>query len=298
MTHGPGDNVGIGNFGSGNMTFNGPVTGQSFWAAPNRPAAASKVDVGVLTVLKEEMRAVVNVLRTQRDYRPRRLDAGPLAHEARLPVEAGHLRIAAIQTLDRGPRSAGLSYQTLIQEYAPPVVLLVGIAGGVGRDVRIGDVVLSDEVVYYDARREAADGVHRRGQSQTVAASLGHRLNEFFAATGDTVPASDGSTFRVHRGPIGSGDAVITDRDSEIRHWLHTYNEKVLAVETEAAGVAQAFHEEMRRDSTPRGWLTVRGISDAADAEKGHSYHELASQHAAAAMLRLLPYLLFDPPAS
>lgn len=59
----------------------------------------------------------------------------------------------------------------------------------------------------------------------------------------------EGTPFRVHRGPIGSGDAVITDEHADIRQWLHTVHEKVLAVETEAAEVVQAFHEVLDRDT-------------------------------------------------
>jgi adenosylhomocysteine nucleosidase len=92
-------------------------------------------------------------------------------------------------------------------------------------------------------------------------------------------------------GPIGAGNAVVTDAGSEIRHWLRTFNERVLAVETESAGVAQSFHETVRQDTAPRGWLTVRGISDTADRHKGHAHHDLAARRAAEVMAMLLPHL-------
>jgi adenosylhomocysteine nucleosidase len=275
MTH-----IGIGHFGSGDMTFHGPVSTGATAATGAGPRSADagprSADVGVLTVLPEETQAVVGVLRFQSGYRARRLRSGALAHESL----AGQVRVAALQTLTPGPHSAALAHRTMIQEYGPGIVLLVGIAGGISDRVAIGDVVISDEIISYDARRESADGIHRRGQAQAVVASLGHRLNEFFAA-------GTGLDFPVHRGPIGSGGAVITDADSEIRRWLRGFHEKVLAVETEAAGVAQAFHEE----AGARGWLTIRGISDLADVAKSHRHHRMASDHAAATMARLLPFL-------
>ena len=287
---------GVNTFG-GNPTFNGPVAGRDMVTAPgpasDEPVAAT-ADVGVLTVLDQEIRAVSAALRHMYDYRQRRLAHGPLAHEAWLPAyDGGRVRVAAVQTLRPGTESAAVAYRGLVEEYNPSTVLLVGIAGGINPKVRIGDVVLSDEVIDYDARRESDDGTHRRGQAQALAAELGHRLNDFFAVTPATQHRPSGISFRIHRGPIGSGNAVVTDAGSDIRRWLREFNEKVLAVETEAAGVAQSFHESVRRDGATRGWLTVRGISDAADRDKGHDYHDLAAQHAAEVMAMLVPFLRF-----
>lgn len=291
---------------SGNQVgFSGPVAGRDMYlgavpAAPAPgPAAVARpsrsADVGVLTILDEEIRAVQAELQRMRDYRERRLRYGPLAREAWLPGPGGRpIRVGAVQTFTRGTESAGLAYRGLVAEYNPAVVLLVGIAGGISRKVRVGDVVLSDEVISYDARREAAGRVHRRGQAQAIAAPLGHRLNDFLSHVPADQPGRDGNPYSVHRGPIGSGNAVVTDARSEIRRWLAEFHEKVLAVETEAAGVAQSFHESTEQDTGPRGWLTVRGVSDAADKRKGYAYHELAARHAAEVMAMLVPYLAFD----
>src|SRR4051794_11949830 len=287
---------GVSNFGQ--ATYHGPVAGRDIHTAERRPAAAQQsataADVGVLTILDEEIRAVQVQLERMQDYGERRLAHGPLAREASVPARGGRelVRVAAVQTFTRGTASAALAYRELVAAYNPKIVLLVGIAGGVRPDVRIGDVVVSDEIVAYDARRETPGGTRRRGQAQSVAAPLGYRLNDFFAATLSEQPRPGGESFRIHRGPIGSGNAVVTDADSEIRRWLEHFNEKVLAVETEAAGVAQGFHESVG-EGGPRGWLTVRGISDTADKQKGHSYHDLASRHAAEVMAMLVPFLQF-----
>jgi adenosylhomocysteine nucleosidase len=289
----------------GTNTYHGPVAGRDITIARTPRAetgarGSARADVGVLTVLDEEIVAVAGALRGLRDYRVRRLDHGPLAHEAWLPAneesDAGPraVRIAAVQTLTRGTDSAALAHRALVEHYAPATVLLVGIAGGVDPAVAIGDVVLGDQVIAYDARRIGSDGTHRRGQAQAVAAPIGYRLNDFFAATPARQSTADGDRFRIHRGPIGSGNAVITDAGSEIRRWLGVFNEKVLAVETEAAGVAQSFHESVRRDAGARGWLTIRGISDTADATKNDDHHDLAARHAARVMVMLAPFLWFD----
>ena len=276
-----------------NSTNHGGSIGMP-WPAPPASRPPRSADVGVLTILDQEIRAVEAVLRQMHDYREQRLHHGPLAREAWWPATGGRrVRLAAVQTLTRGTDSAALAYRGLVEAYNPSTVLLVGIAGGVSPRVDIGDVVVSDEVIAYDARRVTAEGAHRRGQAQSVAGPLGHRLNDFFATTPVHQRRPSGDDFHLHRGPIGSGNAVVTDVDSDIRRWLHAFNEKVLAVETEAAGVAQSFHESVGRDG-PRGWLTIRGISDTADRHKDHDHHGIASRHAAEVMAMLAPYLCFD----
>jgi adenosylhomocysteine nucleosidase len=122
-----------------------------------------------------------------------------------------------------------------------------------------------------------------------VAVPLGYRVNDFFADRS----ASAGASYKILRGPVGSGNAVVADGGSDITRWLHEFNDKVLAVETEAAGVAQSFHESIQQDAVTRGWLTIRGISDRADQAKNDDDHERASVHAAEVMARLIPFLAF-----
>ncbi|WP_329109677.1 5'-methylthioadenosine/S-adenosylhomocysteine nucleosidase [Micromonospora sp. NBC_01699] len=297
-------NVGAYNSGSGSITVGGSAIGSQriYHPAepPTRRAAAGagrdpdgdrRADIGILTVLEAEMVAVVEVLERMRDHRSYQMFGGAQVHEASVRTDGGSLRTVAMQTLGRGPQSAAVAYRDLRGLYRPPIVLLVGVAGGIRSTLDIGDVVISEEVIYYDARRETPTGAQRRGQAHQIAPVLLRRLNEFFVRQRGIVQLDPETHFRVHRGPIGSGDAVITDADSDIRAYLERFNERTLAVETEAGGVAQAFYEEVDVDQTLRGWLTIRGISDLADRHKGHEHHDLAARHAAAVMERLLPYL-------
>jgi adenosylhomocysteine nucleosidase len=288
-------NAGVVNTGSGTVNVGRDAIGQAPQARTepgNGGGSGPAVDVGVLTVLPLETRAVAGVLGRAPGYRTYQVEGGAQVHRARLSGGAdGAVDVVAMQTVDRGPRSAALAYRALRQLFAPPLVLLVGVAGGIGKDVAIGDVVISDEVIYYDARRVGADGVRRRGQSQAVAPVLRNRLNEFFRRYGDWMPLGSGAAVRMHWGPIGSGDAVIADRYADIRRYLLEFNDKTLAVETEAAGVAQAFYEEVGTDHALRGWLTLRGVCDLADAGKDDRHQALAAYHAAEVMAHLLPLL-------
>jgi len=261
----------------------------------DRPAGA-RVDVGILTVLPVEQRAIVEALQHLRDYRTDRpIPDGPLVHRAEAGTVDRPVHVAAFQMVDRGNTSAAVALE-LVRELSPGVVVLTGIAGGIGTQVGLGDVVLSDAVVLYDPRKITSEGVHHRGDSYVISAAVRYRLNEFMVDTGGRVRDPQGGSVRVLQGAIGGGSAVLADGASEDREWLLRYNDKLLAVETESAGLAQAFHQVAGAASRPVGWLAVRGISDLADGSKDDSRHEEASRNAAAVVVALLPHLSFDRP--
>jgi adenosylhomocysteine nucleosidase len=203
------------------------------------------------------------------------------------------VEVMLIQTHRQGSRSAQAAVERLKQWHSPNFIVVAGIAGAIEPTVRIGDVVLADEVVYYDARRIGPAGTRHRGQHLVAPPVVGNRLNAFFAAhRGDfAMAATAGGSFMVRRGLLGSGDAVIADADAEIRLYLADYNDKVLAVETESAGVAQAVYEQPESDSPVKGWMAVRGISDRADPAKSDDAHAMAATHAAAVFAEFVPFL-------
>jgi adenosylhomocysteine nucleosidase len=244
-------------------------------SSPPRLDRTVRAEVGVLTVLPVEMRAVVNALKRMYDY-----GRAPLAYEAWLPDSRGrHVRVAAVQSARPDAESAALAYQRLVEAYQPDTVVLAGIAAGVAPQVALGDVVLSDRLVTAGLPRIPAQG---------FAATLGYRIEEFLTAVPIVQERRNGDSFRLHRGPIGVGGAMTGDAAAEIRRWLTQVNDRVLAVESDAAGVAPA------RPAVPgRGpaRLAVRGIADTAYQHRNEDYRELAARHAAEVTAMLVPFL-------
>ena len=120
-------------------------------------------------------------------------------------------------------------------------------------------------------------------------------MKEFFTGHGDPAEFDVGGSgkakgiIRVFNGPIGSGNAVIADRDSDILRYLARFNDKILAVDMEAAGLSLAHHEDLTPAGHPLGWLVIRGISDDASARKDDDYHHIAARNAALVLRELLP---------
>jgi adenosylhomocysteine nucleosidase len=294
MQTGPGEINFEGVIGSG--TYNAAPKSTSESATPARRVSGPAADIGVITILSAEMRAVVEMLEHGAGYDKDFGDDGRRFHTAILGAGKSAVRVVATQAVDPGQRSAMMAFEHLRAYCAPPVVVLCGIAGGIHPDLSLGDVVLAREVVYYDLRKETVGGaVQRRGLAQRVPAVIQHAINDMFTEHGEPMPigvaGDDFRAFRAFAGPIGTGEAVVTCGKSDIREFLKRFNDKTLAVETEAGGVAQAFYEQIGGDSLVHGWLSIRGISDTADEDKGDTYHAAASRNAAAVLELLLPYL-------
>jgi adenosylhomocysteine nucleosidase len=260
---------------------------------PRRPG---HWQVGVITVIPAETMALNDLL-----------DRGGTSHEethngrrfreARLQVGDTAAAVVSTQSIGPGQRQAAAAYQHLRARYAPPIIVLVGIASGIHPDVGLGDVVVGTRIIYYDARREDPGETHYRGESHDVPPAVQHSLNAFFSRCGEPAVLRSRvgrhtETFDVRPGPIGSGEAVIRDDNSPARQWLRRYNDKTLATETEGAALAHAFHEDRDADTPPRGWLVIRGISDHANPNKNDLHHGAASRHAVETFQALLHYLV------
>jgi len=133
-----------------------------------------------------------------------------------------------------------------------------------------------------------------RGQGYQLEPWLSSRLNHFFVIhrADASFPAAEGAysaEFRCKFGPLGSGEAVVGFREAEVRQWLTEVNDKTLALETEAGGVAQEYHESaLRSGYRAAGYLIVRGISDHADQAKDDRWRLPASRNAMQFLERLL----------
>lgn len=282
-------NSGIINQG-GPMAVNGTAIGDGATVVHHHHLAEAAVgrrtDVGVITIKDSEARAVVDTLKLEREP----VNGIPF-WRGNIDLRGVATRVAMIRSLGQGQRSTMAAFENLRETFRPTVVALVGIGGGFRPDISAGDVAIGTRAVYYDLRKETADGIQRRGEDRETPAIVGNAVNSFFIDYGEPARfASEGDEFHVIPCIIGTGDAVIADAESEIRKYLKHYNDKVSVVDMEAGGLAQAFHE---RGILPqmRGWVVIRGVSDYSDKDKNDALQKTAARHAAEVLLALIPYL-------
>lgn len=170
-----------------------------------------------------------------------------------------------------GKVAAAATTVTLIREFGVKEIVFTGLAGGVGADTKVGDVVIADRTIQHDldARpffpRHEVPLLERAefSASPTLTQALRQAAEDFLREDLPTdVPQDVLSRFGVHApalhlGMIASGDQFIGSPAAvaELRERLPG----VLAVEMEGAAVAQVCHEY----GVP--YAVMRTISDRAD---------------------------------
>ena len=296
------ENSGVIIYGSANMKDTAVGAGATVNVAHDTGQAgrtgseevADRWDIGIVTVIGKEADAIEKEF----GLTPVR-KAGWYFAVGGVDVANLAVRMVVTRSLEAGQRPTMTALGHLCRHYAPRIVALVGIGGGIHEDVSVGDVVVATRVVYYELRKETPMGTRYRGEERQAPAEIGHAVNRFFTEHGDpaelltTRMLGDVRSFRVLTGPIGSGEAVIADGNAAIRTYLASYNDKILAVDMESGGLTQYCHENATGFRDPRGWVVLRGISDDANNKDDH-YQGIAARNAAVTLRELAPYLIVD----
>ncbi|NTV46305.1 MAG: 5'-methylthioadenosine/S-adenosylhomocysteine nucleosidase [Chlorobiales bacterium] len=244
-----------------------------------------QADIGIITVVPEEMNAAIVMLQQSEKYAKDRKDGAVYYMASMAADEGGQHFVVATQQLEQGNRSVILAYDRLCREYQPSIVILLGIGGSIDSDIELCDVVIADQVIWYEQATVTDTGVNRKGESSKLSAGLRILLNDFFAQKGYPFQLSnteyDKLSPRAYLGPIGTGEKVVRFREDEIRKWLIGFNYKCMALETEAGGLAQAFYETSITTSyLAKGYMVIRGISDHADRDKDDKWRKIAAHNA------------------
>lgn len=165
-----------------------------------------------------------------------------------------------------GKANAAMCTQFIIDKYEPYCIINTGVAGGIGENLSIGDIVIGESLVQYDfdasvlgyAKGYMCTGFEK--DKPTLFYSDKNLINIFE----DAVKKS-GSMQKIHKGTIATGDCFISDPNKK-KEIKDTFN--ALAVEMEGAAIAQASH----MNSVP--CLIIRSISDLADGSATESLAE------------------------
>lgn len=215
-------------------------------------------------------------------------------HEAGTYFVRGHMNgvpwPVILMITGSGNTASSALGERAIQRFKPCALLVVGVAGSLRDDVKLGDVVVADWVHSYHGGKEDADGFHARPRGGPAS----HRLEQVAYAVSLAVPwwesLTGGVRPRVHVEPIASGEVLLNspadslaeqlDRGG-LRERLRRHYNDAAAVEMESAGAIRAAQ---LNDELP--FLAIRGISDLADGTKypdaDQELQPKAAAHAAA----------------
>lgn len=244
--------------------------------------------VVILTALNLEYDAVRSRLT---DLRVHRHPAGTRFEVGRL----GGCRVA-LGLVGKGNHPAAVLAERAMAEFSPAAVIFVGVAGALWPSIRLGDVVVASQVYAYHGGTSEDDGLKARPKAWEIPHGAG-QIAQHLARSGEWFRGQPGDAApRVHFAPIAAGEIVQDSAVSEQARWVRQHYNDAVAIEMEAAGVAQAGHLNRALPV-----VVVRGISDRADGTKtatdGENWQPRAVAHAAAFATALAQELVADDAA-
>jgi len=236
---------------------------------------SARVDVVVVTAMADESAPFL-------DRADRVGDVVRVAHAVQRTLTFGGRQVLLVQS-GIGLVNAATATALAIHLAAPRAVISGGSAGGVGPQVRVGDVVVGARYLYTGADARA----------------FGYALGQVpgmppvYEGHPDLVAAAEHPELRVHRGTMLSGDAFI---DGSSVGAVRAAFPQALSTDMESTALAQAAHVH----GVP--FVSVRGISDLCGPAAGDDFltHvDDAAERSAEVVLRVVAALdalaAFDP---
>jgi nucleoside phosphorylase/predicted nucleotidyltransferase len=255
--------------------FNPPYT---LAAVVGPEPLVTRTDILFVSALAKEHAAIVSEFDRSLATPP-----GPAANYQLGEIDAGDgpRRVAACVADRAGPIAAALTTYRGVEFFRPHLIVLVGITAGIEDRVKLGDLIIPDTVVEYEATKVGLENEQPNGRQHAIAPRLieavqawsqgEQRLAEISAS--DLRPAP--GTSALSTDPIASGNKVIAS--AERAEMIAGLSRKTSAIEMEALGVVEAG----LRSDPQVPVMVVKTVSDLADEDKDDSWHAYAAFAAA-----------------
>ena len=171
--------------------------------------------------------------------------------------------------------AAASALATALTRLAPAVVLSAGTAGGLGREVEVGDVCVSMTLAYTDADATAFGYAHGQTPGQPAVfeadAAVLARVEEVGPAALRASTASSGGA-RIRAGQMLAGNSFVTAANVGRARELFP---GAVSTDMESTALAQVAA------SAEIPFASVRGVSDLCGPEAGQDFHIGAHEAAA-----------------
>ena len=161
-----------------------------------------------------------------------------------------------------GKVNAGICAQILADVFSVDAIINTGIAGSLNKNINIGDIVLSTDVVQHDM--DATGFGYRKGQIPQMPVFF-FNADDNLRRLAAEVCQEVNPDIQVFEGRIASGDQFVCDQDVKNRIVSEF---SAYATEMEGAAIGQAAY----LNEIP--FLVVRAISDKADGSAQMDYSE------------------------
>ena len=153
----------------------------------------------------------------------------------------------------------------MIEKFNADIVLFTGVAGGIGDNIKVGDIILATDTVQHDVDITAFG--HPKGKipnSEVKISTSKELLNK-------AIDIAKEQKINIYTGTVATGDQFISNK--EVKTLIKDeFNAK--AIEMEGASVNLVCYE------LNKPCLILRSISDTADGEACESFDEFAIKEA------------------
>ncbi|HVT15207.1 MAG TPA: hypothetical protein VHQ90_03365 [Thermoanaerobaculia bacterium] len=276
------------------------------------------IDFAILTGLREEFDTLRKIFPELKEIS----EGAELWYRTRVIADGKSSYEVVISFQDKmGPLDAQALTAKALGRWHPALIILVGIAGTFHKEVRLGDVLVSQQVFYYDLAKATAEGLRYRPQGypcstvlirQTEALRSSPREFGAWQQAAKSIAASEAERLsaqglaklpgkrlaemqrllrdcqpEIHFGTVASGSLVIADKAKQKE--LLALHGQIIGTEMEGAGMLHAtFDQEL-----PTPAVVIKGISDAADMGKAlldsqGSWRTLAKENSARLVLQVI----------
>ncbi len=193
-------------------------------------------------------------------------------------VTVGSHRVVVPPATGMGNVAAGTAAQQAIDVWNPRCLLLVGIAAGLSDTVALGDLLIPDKIIGYEAGKltpagPAPDPDPYRPDFQLL--GVAKAVTDAEWAPGIITARPDGAarTPVPQFGTVHTGEKVVADEHTAAN--LRAGWRQTIGIEMESLGVALAAYRN------GPGFLVVKGVCDHADPGKNDDWQPYAAEAAA-----------------
>ena len=247
------------------------------------------VDVVIITALDIERNAMLKYL----PQSERVVNRGRIYYRTRL-FKGGddHLNIVLLSLPHMGNINSSIAVTQAIEVWNPRFIISVGIAGGIKNDdAQLGDLIVAEQVVYYENAKKVDIDTIRRYSSQPSSMELlnySHNLNtdEWFLNVAVNPPIELKRKPKIYFGPVLTGEKVISSK--VFLDEMKKVFPKSIGIEMEGYGIALASFQSVNRP----GFLLIKSICDWADNSKNDDWQQYAAHISASYTVSFLKSLI------
>lgn len=207
--------------------------------------------IGIIGAMEQEVVLLKNQLENKKEW-----------HEAGVSFYSGSIGTHEIVVTQSGIGKvlAGLTATLLISHYHVDCLINSGSAGGIGKGLSIGDIVISDKLAYFDSDVTAFGYEYGQMPQMPLFYEASNQLMSV------AIKAAEDKQLATRIGLIVSGDTFVHSQE-QIAH-IKKHFPDVLANEMEGAAIAQVAHQY----KCP--FVVIRAISDVGDENASVNFDE------------------------